>query len=52
MRKGSICNFGLLCGGTQRKNIKTIKIYNWIHNRTEKSINKIEWISKRFHIKY
>jgi hypothetical protein len=48
IRKGTICNFGLIGGGTKRKNIKTIKIYDWFHRITEKTIKKIGWLSKRF----
>jgi hypothetical protein len=47
MRKGSMCNLGLLCGGT--KNYAYID--NWIFHRSEKSIKNIKWMSKRFFIK-
>jgi hypothetical protein len=47
MRKGSMCNFGLFCGGTKTY----IRIYNWSHKRTAKSVKKIKWLSKRFFIK-
>ena len=48
IRKGSICNFGLIGGG---KNNEYAKIYNWIHARTEKPLKKIKWLSKRFFVK-
>jgi hypothetical protein len=47
MRKGSVCNFGLLAGGTK----SYAYIYDWIFHRNQKSIKKIEWLSKRFFIK-
>jgi hypothetical protein len=46
IRKGTICELGIMCGGTK----KTAWIYNWYHYRIGKSLNKIGWLSKRFFI--
>jgi len=46
IRKGSVCNFGLVVGGSKAY----AKIDNWLHKRTTKSVKKIGWLSKRFFI--
>jgi hypothetical protein len=46
IRKGTICELGIICGGTK----KSAYIYDWNHHRVGKSLNKIGWLSKRFSI--
>jgi hypothetical protein len=45
IRKGTICNFGQVCGGIKEKTIRT---YDWQGNRLSKSFSKIAWLSHRF----
>lgn len=45
IRKGSMCNFGQVCGGIKDKTIRT---YDWNNKRQSKSLNKISWLSHRF----
>jgi hypothetical protein len=47
IRKGSICKFGLLGGGTKNY----AYVCNWVSKRLRKPIQKIEWFSKEFFIK-
>jgi len=46
IRKGTICELGIICGGTK----KSAWIYDWNHYRIGKTLTKIGWLSKRFHI--
>jgi len=45
IRKGTICNFGQICGGIKDKTIRT---YDWNNKRLSKSFNKIDWLSHKF----
>jgi hypothetical protein len=47
IRKGTICDFGQVCGGIKDKIIRT---YDWNNNRQSKSLNKVSWLSHRFKI--
>lgn len=47
IRKGTICAFGTICGGTKTYAF----IHNWNRYRIGKSVKKIEWLSKRFPFK-
>ncbi len=47
IRKGTICEFGQICGGTKN----TIYIRNFDNKRIGKSLKKIDWFSKSFKIK-
>jgi hypothetical protein len=46
IRKGTVCELGIICGGTK----KSAWIYDWNHHRVGKSLSRIGWLSKRFHI--
>lgn len=45
VRKGTICNFGQICGGIKEKIIRT---YNWDGKRLSKNLNKVAWLSHNF----
>lgn len=45
IRKGTICNFGQVCGGIKDKTIRT---YDWNNKRLSKATAKVEWLSHRF----
>jgi hypothetical protein len=45
VRKGSMCNFGQVCGGIKEKTIRT---YDWDNKRLSKSFSKIDWLSHNF----
>lgn len=47
IRKGSICEFGQVVGGTKN----TVWIRNSDNKRIGRSINKIDWYSKKFKVK-
>jgi hypothetical protein len=44
IRKGTMCNFGQICGGTKTYAF----IYDNINKRMERSIKKIDWLSHHF----
>jgi hypothetical protein len=46
IRKGTVCNFGLICGSMKNY----IRSYDWNHSRFTNSIRKLNWMSKRFFI--
>lgn len=48
IRKGTICNFGQVCGGVKDK---TIRCYGFDNKRIAKPLNKIMWLSHRFKVK-
>ena len=45
IRKGTMCNFGQVCGGIKEKIIRT---YVWNNKRLSKNYNKIDWLSHNF----
>jgi hypothetical protein len=47
IRKGTMCNFGQICGGIKEK---YMRIYDNDNKRIAKSINKIIWLSHKFKI--
>ena len=48
IRKGTMCNFGQVCGGIKEKIIRT---YNWDNKRLSKNYNTINWLSHHFKTK-
>jgi len=48
IRKGTICNFGQVCGGIKEKIIRT---YDWNKKRLSKNLSKVEWLSHQFKTK-
>lgn len=44
IRKGTICNFGQICGGTKN----SVYVRDWNNKRIERSIKKISWMSHNF----
>jgi hypothetical protein len=47
IQKGTMCDFGIICGGTKNN----AWIYDWNHHRVGKSLSKIGWLSNRFFVK-
>jgi len=45
IKKGSISNFGQVCGGIKEKTIRT---YDWNNKRLSKALTKVTWLSHRF----
>jgi hypothetical protein len=45
IRKGTICNFGQICGGIKGEIVRT---YDWENKRLSKSYSKVAWLSHRF----
>lgn len=45
IKKGTLCNFGQICGGIKEKMIRT---YDWNNKRLSKPFNKLEWLSHKF----
>jgi hypothetical protein len=48
IRKGTICNFGQICGGIKQE---IIRVYDWNNKRVSKNYNKLLWLSHNFKIK-
>jgi len=48
IRKGTICNFGQVCGGIKETIIRT---YDWNNKRWAKSLSKVKWLSHKFKIR-
>ena len=50
IRKGTMCEFGQICGGTKKMNVTFIR--NSDNKRISKVQNKIEWLSHSFKTKH
>ena len=48
IRKGSMCNFGQVCGGIKEKIIRT---YDWNSKRLSNNYSKLNWLSHNFKTK-
>ena len=48
IRKGTMCNFGQICGGIKDK---TLRVYDLNNKRLSKNYSKIGWLSHHFKIK-
>lgn len=48
IRKGTVCNFGQICGGIKENTIRT---YDWNSKRISKSVNKVLWLSHKYKTK-
>ena len=48
IRKGTICNFGQVCGGKKDKIIRT---YDWNNKRLDKNFDNLMWLSHNFKCK-
>ena len=45
IKKGTICNYGQICGGIKDKIIRT---YDWDNKRLSKNLKKVSWLSHHF----
>jgi len=45
IRKGTMCNYGQICGGIKETQIRT---YDWDNKRLSKNLKKVSWLSHNF----
>jgi hypothetical protein len=48
IRKGTMCNFGQVCGGIKQKIIRT---YDFDNKRLSKNYNQVAWLSHHFKVR-